>query len=111
MLAGICTKGEYDLVYFFIRKCNRALFDRIRAEGAAFSEKGTAEKVKLAMRWRLEMLAPYVSKRPPLRVQVFWSVLTLCTSLPSSVNHPFMHASAVMNRCMCEGGEHRPHVL
>ena len=59
-LAGICSRGEADLVEFFVRQCNEVLFQRIAAEGAAFNEKDATEKVKLAVRWRLEMHAPVI---------------------------------------------------
>jgi rpsU-divergently transcribed protein len=59
-LAGV-VKGEADLVEFFIRKCNNALFDRMRDERALLHQQaGLADRVKLAVRWRLELLGPYI---------------------------------------------------
>jgi rpsU-divergently transcribed protein len=63
-LAGV-VKGEADLVEFFIRKCNDALFDRMRGERALLHQQdGMADRVKLAVRWRLELLTPYIGALP-----------------------------------------------
>lgn len=61
MFAGVCT--EADLVEHFIMKCNDALFRRIAQAGPDFEQKRTMAKINTALRWRLEMLAPYIGAR------------------------------------------------
>ena len=58
-LAGVC-KSEAELVEHFIRECNEALFDKIADERPLWASKSSTDKIKLAVRWRLEMLEPYV---------------------------------------------------
>ena len=61
VFAGVCDGKEKDLVEHFIRSCNQQLFARLREAGPEFTALSTADKIKLAVRWRLEMIAPHVS--------------------------------------------------
>lgn len=61
VFAGVCDGKEKDLVEHFIRTCNQQLFARLREAGPEFTSLSTADKIKLAVRWRLEMIAPYTS--------------------------------------------------
>ena len=67
VFAGVCDGKEKDLVEHFIRSCNQKLFDRIRDAGPEFTHLSTADKIKLAVRWRLEMITPFVSTYLPVR--------------------------------------------
>ena len=58
-LAGVC-KDESELVAHFIRKCNHELFEKMRQQHAELeAQSDTIDKLRLAVRWRLELLAPY----------------------------------------------------
>lgn len=59
MFAGVCS--EKDLVEYFVKSSNERLFERIRSGGEEFHSLPVPDKVKLAVRWRLEMLSPYIS--------------------------------------------------
>lgn len=63
MLAGICASSDAEFVRFFIRRCNARLFERIRTEGAAFTMLPPMERAKTAIKWRLQMVSPYISAR------------------------------------------------
>lgn len=63
VFAGVCDGKEKDLVEHFIRSCNHKLFVRLRGAGPEFTALSTADKIKLAVRWRLEMITPYISTR------------------------------------------------
>ena len=58
-LAGVC-KSEAELVEYFIRESNEALFQKIAEERPLWASKSSTDKIKMAVRWRLEMLEPYV---------------------------------------------------
>lgn len=58
MFAGVCS--EKDLVQYFISSSNDRLFERI-SNSPDFDSLPVPDKVRLAVRWRLEMLSPYIS--------------------------------------------------
>ena len=62
MFGGVCS--EKDLVHYFIESSNERLFERIEGSGPEFHSLPVPDKVKLAVRWRLEMLSPYISVLP-----------------------------------------------
>eukprot|EP00892_Ulva_mutabilis_P003275 jgi/Ulvmu1/1319/UM011_0047.1 len=64
VFAGMCDGKEKDLVEHFIRSCNQQLFARLRDAGPEFTSLSTADKIKLAVRWRLEMITPYINTWP-----------------------------------------------
>lgn len=64
VFAGVCDGKEKDLVEHFIRTCNQALFAKLREAGPEYQALSTADKIKKAVRWRLEMIAPYISTFP-----------------------------------------------
>lgn len=79
MFAGVCSEAEF--VKYFIETSNERLFERIRNSGPEFHSLPVPDKVALAVRWRLEMLSPYISMSlislPHSSVNVHW----LCTHL------------------------------
>lgn len=64
MFAGVCS--EKDLVQHFITTSNDSLFECIRSRSSEFDSLSVPDKVKLAIRWRLEMLSPYISALSPI---------------------------------------------
>lgn len=64
MLAGVCASSDAEFVQFFIRRCNQRLAERIHAEGAAFAAMPPLERAKTAIKWRLQMLSPYIGVHP-----------------------------------------------
>lgn len=59
MFGGVC--GEKDLVVRFITASNERLTEKLQSAGPEFHQLSVPDKIKLAVRWRLEMLAPYIS--------------------------------------------------
>jgi rpsU-divergently transcribed protein len=59
MFGGVCS--EKDLVVHFIKTSNAQLEDMLQKAGPDFHQSTVADKTKLAVRWRLQMLSPYIS--------------------------------------------------
>jgi hypothetical protein len=65
MMAGICATTDAQFVELFIRSCNRKLFDRLQQERPALAMMTPLDRAKTAIRWRLEMLSPYIGASWP----------------------------------------------
>jgi rpsU-divergently transcribed protein len=90
MFAGVCS--EKDLVQYFITNSNDRLFEQIQSS-TEFHTLSVPDKLKLAVRWRLEMLSPYISA-------IFSTVcflrnkLLVCCSQHIAMTQTFTHVVA-----------------
>jgi ubiquinone biosynthesis protein COQ9 len=57
---ALAARGEVDLVLWFVRRCNKGLVEAMRERKEELTAlPGTTARVAAALRWRLEMVAPY----------------------------------------------------
>lgn len=49
---------------FFVEKCNRELSEKLRRHKTDLAGMGTTERVRMAVKWRLEMLIPVMGLLP-----------------------------------------------
>lgn len=107
-LSGVC-KSEADLVEYFIRQCNNALFDKIADERPLWASRSPTDRLKLAVRWRLEMLEPYIGMSPHLLdMDGTWRLTSIvcgsCTFGPSlCVGKLALLAICAMQLNLCAG--------
>ncbi|EFA78672.1 ubiquinone biosynthesis protein [Heterostelium album PN500] len=59
-LHSMFENGGYDLAYYFVTKCNRQLSEKLTPE--ILSALTQRERVKLAIKMRLSMIAPYINR-------------------------------------------------
>lgn len=59
--AGILTNGEGDLVAYFVDRCNGELADRLAEMQDDLREMRVRDRIKTAVRIRLELTLPYIN--------------------------------------------------
>ena len=100
MFAGVCSDSE--LVRYFMRTCNERVLERVRNSGPEFHILPVADKTKLAVRWRLEMLEPYISvflTPPPCYTDNAKIDLPSCISIEALQRSPWLAVGLMVVLC------------